>query len=322
MNELPVAGDVVALLDQMTPPEGTDPAPVGTLTPTEMREGMKAAAALFRAGAEPIAVHRVEEPRVPGRHGDVAVRVFRPEAPRAVIVYCHGGSWVAGDCDTHDLVTRRMCRDTEAIVVSVNYRKVPEHPFPAPLDDAFDATIWASHLQPDLPLMVAGDSAGGTLSACVSLRARDESGPHLDGQVLIYPAIDEDPDVPSMSTPAEGALMDPADLLQLIGRYASTGAAAGSPYALPGRAPSLAGLPPAIIAIAGHDLLRSSEEAYARRLQDEGVPVTVQLDLDLVHAWVEFAQCVPTADRAFARLTGHINDMIAAASERRDAAKV
>ncbi|MFN2538814.1 MAG: alpha/beta hydrolase fold domain-containing protein, partial [Mycobacteriales bacterium] len=122
---------------------------------------------------------------------------------------------------------------------------------------------------------------------------------------------------PSMATPAEGALMSPSDLLFLLGRYASTGAAVGSPHALPGRAPTLAGLPPAVIAIPGHDLLRSSEEAYARRLQDEGVPVIVQLDLDLVHAWVEFAQIVPTADRAFTRLTGHLNGMIADVSERR-----
>ena len=322
MNEMPVAADVAALLGRMTPPAGSEPVPVATQTAAEMRKGMKAAAALFRAGVEPIEVHQVEEPTAPGRQGDVAVRVYRPETPRAVIVYCHGGSWVAGDFDTHDLVTRRLCRDTDAVVVSVNYRKVPEHPFPAPLDDAFDATIWASHLHPHLPLIVAGDSAGGTLSACVSLRARDERGPRLDGQVLIYPAIDEDLDAPSMSTPAEGALMDPPDLLQLIGQYASTGAAVGSPYALPGRAPSLAGLPPAIIAIPGHDLLRSSEEAYARRLQDDGVSVTVQLDLDLIHAWVEFAQCVPTANRAFARLTGHINEMIASAPERRYLAKV
>jgi acetyl esterase len=319
VTNVPVADDVVELLSGMAPPPGTEPVPMAALTAAEMRQGMKATAALFRTGAEPIAVHSVAEPKVPGRQGDVAVRVYGPETPRAVLVYSHGGSWVAGDVDTHDLVTRRLCRDIQAVVVSVNYRKLPEHPFPAPLDDVFDATVWASQLHPGLPLLVGGDSAGGTLSACVCLRARDEGGPRIAGQVLIYPAVDDDPDAPSMATPAEGALIPPADLLHVIGQYANTEAAKGSPYALPGRATSLAGLPPAVIAIPGHDLLRSSEEAYARRLQNEDVPVTVQLDLDLVHAWVEFAQVVPTADRAFTRLTAHINDLIDAAFEMRPA---
>ncbi|MFN2540313.1 MAG: alpha/beta hydrolase, partial [Mycobacteriales bacterium] len=199
---MPVAEDVAALLGQMMSPKGVDPVPLAAVTPTEMREAMRATAALFRAGAEPIVVHRIEQPMVPGRQGEVVVRVYSPETTRAVIVYFHGGSWVAGDVDTHDLVTRRFCRDTGAVVVSVDYRKVPENPFPAPLDDAYDATTWARGRWPDLPLVVAGDSAGGTLAACVALRARDEGGPRIDGQVLIYPAIDEDADVPSMATPA------------------------------------------------------------------------------------------------------------------------
>lgn len=301
MNEMPVAADVLALLESL--PAG----PAGPLSAQEMRDAMTATAKVFQEGAATIPVSWVEEPRLPG---DVKVRTYSPSEPDAVIVYFHGGSWVAGGLDTHDLVTRRLSRDLSAVVVSVEYRKIPEHPFPAPFDDAWTATVWAAQQHPYLPLVVAGDSAGGTLAACVALKARDEHGPAIDGQVLIYPAIDEDPDVPSMATPAAGALMTAADVLQLISAYAGTEAAKDSPYALPGRAASLAGLPPAVVVLPGHDLLRSSGERYAQRLQDAGVPVTVQLDLDLVHAWVEFAETVPTADRAFARLTANIDALL------------
>jgi acetyl esterase len=222
----------------------------------------------------------------------------------------HGGAWITGDIDTHDLVTRRLSRDTGAVVVSVDYRMMPEHPFPAPLDDAYDATVWAASRRPGLPLIVAGDSAGGTLAACIALRARDEDGPRIDAQVLVYPGIDDDLGTPSMLAFRDGPRISLEDLRFYFHQYASHEAALGSPYALPGRATSLAGLPPAVVVIAGHDMLRSAEEDYAGRLRDAGVPVTVQLDPELVHGWIDFAPRVPSADRAFGRLTGTVSDLI------------
>ncbi|MFC5677959.1 alpha/beta hydrolase [Aeromicrobium endophyticum] len=283
--------------------------PLSEVSAEKMRADMRAAVDSFTRDAEPISVAHVTDDIVPGRHGDIRVRVYRPDVPTAVVVFMHGGSWIAGDIETSDLVTRRISRDTGAVVVSVDYRMLPEHPFPAPLDDTYDAVVWARAMHPDVPLIVAGDSAGGTLSACVALRSRDERGPRIDGQVLIYPAIDDDIDTPSM-VGLDARLGDRRDLAHVLRQYASTGAAVGSPYAVPGRAASLAHLPPAIMVIPGHDGLRSAEEEYVSRLREAGVPVVVQLDLELAHSWIDYAPRVAAADRAFTRLTDHINKLI------------
>lgn len=296
---------VLELMAELPPPVGV---PAAEQTAEQLRRTMRENNAVFTRGADPIEVHRVTDELVPGRHGRIAVRIYSPDDPVAVVVYYHGGAWIVGDLDTHDLVTRRLSRDTRALVVSVEYRMLPEHPFPVPFDDAWDAAVWARSLLPDRPFLVAGDSAGGTLAACVALQARDLGGPAIDAQVLVYPGVDENFESPSMLEHGSDDVR--ADLRFFIEGYASTGAGSGSPYALPGRAVSLAGLPPAVVAIAGNDPLRSSNEEYARRLAADGVPVTVQLDPELVHAWIEFAARVPSADRAFARLADAVNDLI------------
>jgi acetyl esterase len=307
MNEAPVAADVMALLDQLGPPPSAHASEVPA---DELRQGMRDAIALYNRGVGSIRVPHVTDTLVPGRGGKIPVRIYSPDDPTAVIVFFHGGAWVMGDIDTSDLVTRRLSRDTRAIVVSVDYRMLPEHPFPAPLDDAYDATDWASAMRPDLPLVVAGDSAGGSLAAGTTLRARDEDGPRIDGQVLIYPGIDDDFETPSMRAGCDDPRATVDTLRFFIEQYASTETAIGSAYALPGRATVVDGLPPTIVAIAGHDLLRSSEESYAARLQEAGVPVTVQFDPELVHGWIDFAEQVPSAGRAFTRLTDAVNDLI------------
>ncbi|MFF6968955.1 alpha/beta hydrolase [Streptomyces anthocyanicus] len=308
MHNTPIDPDVTALLDELGPPS---PVTAADLTGEELRQGARDAIAVFTRGAAPIPVHRVTDEFVQGRGGKIPVRLYHPETPTSVMVYLHGGAWITGGIDTHDLVTRRLSRDTGALVVSVDYRMLPEHPFPAPFDDAYDAVVWARSLHPGLPLLVAGDSAGGTLSACVALRARDGvDSPRIDGQVLVYPGIDDDLDAPSMRECRDCSRTSVEDLRFFLHQYASHEAAAGSAYALPGRAASLTGLPPAVVAVAGHDLLRSSEEEYARRLQDDGVSVTLLFDPELVHSWIDFAPRVPAADRAFTRLTDAVNDLV------------
>ncbi|MET0446926.1 MAG: alpha/beta hydrolase [Aeromicrobium sp.] len=306
MNEQPIDPEVTALLGSSLAPR----TPVAEITAEQMRRDMDDAVAAFTKDAAPIEVHRVVDDLVPGRGGDIPVRVYSPETPTAVIVYMHGGAWVAGGIHTHEFVTRRISRDTGAIVISVDYRMLPEHPYPAPFDDAYDAVVWASALRPELPFIVAGDSAGGTLAACCALLARDEDGPYIDGQVLVYPAIDADPERPSMVAFREGGHIVLDELNHYLAQYTAPEVAHGSPYALPGYATTLEGLPPAVVVIAGHDLLRSAEEDYARRLDDAGVPVTVQLDHELVHGWIDFAPRVASADRAFGRLTEAVNGLI------------
>ena len=131
--------------------------------------------------------------------------------------------------------------------------------------------------------------------------------------MLVYPAIDDDLDTPSMHA-FDGPHITREDLRVYLERYASVEGAHSSPYALPGWAASVVGLPPTILAIPGHDPLRSAEEHYAQRLRDAGVPVTVQLDHELTHAWIDFAPRVPSAHRAFTRLTASINELIRKAS--------
>lgn len=306
MSETPIDADVLSLLAELPTPDA--PLPASQQTAEQLRQTMRDSIAVFTRGAAPIVVPTVTDETAPGRHGGIPVRIYSPDEPESVLVYLHGGAWIVGDIDTHDFVTRRLCRDTSALVVSVDYRMLPEDPFPAPVDDAYDAVVWASSLRPDLPFLVGGDSAGGTLAACVALRARDESGPRIDAQVLVYPGIDDDYDAPSMQ--AVDGPNTPEDIEFFIDNYAGTDAARASSYALPARAATLVGLPPAIIAIAGHDVLRSSEEAYAARLAQEGVDTTVLLDPELTHSWIDYAPRVPAADRAFTRLTDAINDRV------------
>lgn len=306
MNETPVDPDVMALIAELA---GSEPVPAAEQTAEQLRQGMLDSIAVFTRDATPIDVHDVADETVSGRNGEIPIRIYSPEVPAAVMVYLHGGAWVVGDIDTHDLVTRRLCRDTSSVVVSVDYRMLPEHPFPAPFEDAYDAVVWASTLRPDLPFLVAGDSAGGTLTACVALYARDEDGPRIDAQVLVYPGIDDDYAAPSMIEVVDG-VNAVADIEFFIDEYAGKGQAAGSPYALPARATSLRGLPPAVMVIAGHDVLRSSEEDYAARMQADGVEVQVLFDPELTHAWIDYAPRVPAADRAFTRLTDSVNALI------------
>jgi acetyl esterase len=312
MNEQPIDPDVLNLFAELMP--SADPPQVVVAaeeqTAAVLRQTMRDVIAVFTRDVAPIPVHHVTDDFLAGHGGDIPVRVYSPETSTAIIVYFHGGGWTAGDIDTHDFVTRRLSRDTGAVVVSVDYRMVPEDPFPASFDDAYDAVVWASARWSDLPLLVAGDSAGGTLAACVSLRARDDNGPRIDAQILVYPGIDDDLERPSVLTFSDGPGVTRDDLEFYLRQYAANEAAVGSPYALPGRATALAGLPPAVVSIAGHDILRSSEEDYASRLQAAGVPVIVQFDPELTHAWIDYAPRVRSADRAFTHLTDTINNLI------------
>lgn len=316
MNEVPIDPDVVQMLGELMPPTAS-PVAAADLTAEQHRQGGRAAMEFFTRDAATIDVDEIVDTVAPGRDGDVPVRVYSPASPAGVIVFMHGGAWMTGSIDMSDHAMRRLSRDTGTVVVSVEYRMVPEHPFPAPLDDAYDTVVWASTLHPELPLLVAGDSAGGTLAAAITLRARDEGGPQIDGQVLVYPGIDDDLDAPSMLAFGDDVPNSREDLRFLLWQYAGQGAAAQSPLALPGRAGSLAGLPPALVAIAGHDRLRSSEERYAQRLREDGVPVLVQTDLELTHAWFDYAPRVPAADRAFTRLTDHVRVLLGRAEPPR-----
>ena len=195
------------------------------------------------------------------------------------LVFFHGGGWVIGDLNSHDVVCRKLADEGQLIVVSVDYRRAPEHKFPAAIDDAIAATTWIAGQAIGLGidaarLLVGGDSAGGNLSAVVAIAAREGKGPAISGQVLIYPATDFAMTHPSHSEPETSVLLTHSVIRWFRDHYLNGAADIHDWRASPARASSLIGLPPAFVLTAGADPLRDEGEEYARRLEDAGVAVT------------------------------------------------
>jgi acetyl esterase len=193
-------------------------------------------------------------------------------------VFFHGGGWVIGNLETHDVVCRKLAHEGELKVISVDYRLAPEHQFPAAVDDAVTATKWISAHAKELGidasrLIVGGDSAGGNLAAVVALAARDGNGPKIAAQLLVYPATDFSRKHPSHSEPETSVLLTHTVIGWFANHYMG-GADSNDWRASPARAASLAGLPPAYVLTAGADPLRDEGDEYAARLKEAGVAVT------------------------------------------------
>ncbi|MFG2644235.1 alpha/beta hydrolase [Streptomyces sp. NPDC048370] len=218
--------------------------------------------------------------------------------PTPVIVFAHGGGWVLCDLDTHDGLCRELAGRTGASVVSVDYRRAPEHRFPAAEDDVYAVLEWAASEYPGSPLLVAGDSSGGNLAAAAALRARDAGGPPVAGQLLFHPALDHRLDTPSAEAYAEGFFHTAAHMRWYWEQYVGP---SGDPVAAsPGLAADLTGLPPTLVVLADCDLLRDEGLAYARRLSSAGVRTHVQLHTGVFHGFLGARGVLPEADAALA----------------------
>ena len=224
------------------------------------------------------AVDDVTDLSLPGPGGDVAMRRYVPATDGDVptVVFFHGGGYVLGGLDTHDVLCRRLARESGCAVLSVAYRLAPEHPFPAAVEDCYAATEWAAANPGQLGgapgLAVAGDSAGGTLAAVVALMAAEQNGPELSHQALLYPAIGVDEDQASVRENA-GIVLDEADLRFFQNCYFESSVHERNPYADPAQAGDLSGVPPATVITAGFDPLRDGAKQYADRLVGDGVGV-------------------------------------------------
>ena len=256
--------------------------PYETLTPAEAR-------AFYLQGRvvtnpEPPELKSAKPLAIPSPAGAIPARIYTPTKLRQsgglapCLVFFHGGGWVIGDLDSHDVVCRKLAHEGELIVISVDYRLAPEHKYPAAVDDAIVATKWiadnAKQLGIDATrLSVGGDSAGGNLAAVVAISARDGNGPHIAGQVLIYPATDFSRKHPSHSEPETSILLTHSVIGWFMNHY--LGDADISDWrASPAHAKTLTGLPPAYVLTAGADPLRDEGCEYAGRLKEAGVDVT------------------------------------------------
>ncbi|QYC42081.1 Carboxylesterase NlhH [Nonomuraea coxensis DSM 45129] len=240
---------------------------------------------------EVVPVARVRDLHLPGPASAPAARLHYPagEPPFPCLVHFHGGGWVSGDLDTYDAPSRRLANATGCVVVTVDYRKAPEHKFPAPLDDCHAAVSWiaahAAELDIDAGRIgVSGDSAGGNLAAATCLRARDTGGPAIRFQVLIYPATDAACATSSYDRYAEGYGLERRTMRWNWEQYLAHPDDGDHPYASPLRA-ELGGLPPALVVSAEHDPLRDDGELYAQRLAAAGTPVKLTRYAGKTHAF-------------------------------------
>ena len=235
--------------------------------------------------------------------GGVRVRVYRPAAEVALpgLVWLHGGGWVVGSLTSHDGLCRALAARTPCVVIAVDYRLAPEHPFPAGLEDAWAGTEWAFAHAGELGIdarciSVGGDSSGGNLAAVVARRARD-SGVVLRRQVLVYPVTDFDFERESHREHGTGLNLT-TEKMQWYWRLYMNGADELHPDASPLRAEELAGLASAVVVTASHDILRSEGEEYARRLKEAGVPVTLLHYDGMIHGFVRMPMLVEDAKKA------------------------
>lgn len=269
----------------------------------------------------PLPMARVEPVEIPGPAGTIAARRYVPHGAPAegapLLVYYHGGGWVIGDLDTHDAPCRFLAANSGVQVLAIDYRLAPEHPFPAAAEDAFAAYAWASANAEALGadparIAVGGDSAGANLAAVASLLTRDAGLPLPAMQLLIYPVTVADEELPSRRTFGDGFLLSRPDMDFFESHYLPPGVDRSDPRVSVLRAGDLSGLPPAYLAIAGFDPLRDEGVAFARRLEEAGVPVSLRLHSGLVHTFANLTAVCPSARQAMLEAVGALRMGVAA----------
>jgi acetyl esterase len=297
---MPLDAQVKAILDQMAVVPGLE-----TMAPAVARD-LYAAMSSVTIGP---AVANVEDRVIPGPNGDIPVRIYTPEGagPHPVTVFFHGGGWVIGSIATHDANCRQLAQGSSSVVVSVDYRLAPEHKFPTAADDCYAATKWVAEHAAEFGasadrMAVAGDSAGGNLAAVVCLMARDHGGPTIAHQTLIYPVTNYNFDSPSYQENAAGYFLTQAGMRWFWDLYLRDEADGRNPYASPLAAESVRGLPPALVITAEFDPLRDEGEAYAKRLEREGVAVTCHRYDGMIHGFFGMTDLIEAARSAVAEV--------------------
>jgi acetyl esterase len=247
----------------------------------------------------------------------IGVRLYRPTSgPHPLLVFVHGGMWTIGDLESHDRACRRLATRVNVAVLAVDFRRAPEHPWPAAVDDVTDVVRWAFDHRAKLtrgsrPVLIAGDSSGGNLAALACLRLRDEAGPLPSAQVLAYPNTDLTLSQPSITEKGAGWGLPADDVAWGAELWVPDLAMRADPRVSPLHAPDLAGLPPALIVTAEHDPLRDEGDLFAARLAAAGVPVLHRREPRMVHGFLTLDTVSPAAAQAGERLFADISRLIA-----------
>lgn len=289
---------VAALVEQM---RANPTPPLYTMSPEAARAFANPVIAQFSGAPEPVA--KVENRVIPGNTG---IRVYTPEGdgPFPIVMYFHGGGWVICNLDTHDSQCRSLANRAGCVVVSVDYGLSPENKFPTALEDCYRATKWASdnseliHGDP-ARIAVCGDSSGGTMAAGVTLMVRDQNGPALQYQVLIYPALNLAAfDSPSYQQYGTGFSLTTTEMEWYRSLYFARPEDAQNPYASPMLAKDLSGLPSTLIVTAEMDVLTSDGEHYAQRLREAGIEVEYKCYEGMIHPFLSMRAMLSRGDEA------------------------
>jgi len=292
-----------ALIDLMT--ERGVP-PTHTLVPAEARRLYRERRAYVQPA--PITMAEVRDLSADGPLGPIGLRLYRPTtaaSPAPALVYYHGGGWVIGDLDTHDVLCRELAHRAGCVVVAVDYRLAPEHRFPAAVDDCLAATRWvhaqAGALGVDATrLALGGDSAGGNLATVTAIALRDGGGPRAKLQVLIYPGTDMRAVAPSHTVNGQGYLLTADSIAYFRGHYMPGQAQWSDWRASPLLHPDVSQLPPALVITAGYDPLRDEGRQYADKLSQAGVPTQYVCFERQIHGFITMGRVIDEANTAVA----------------------
>ena len=300
----------VKFLEQMAESDGK---PLHECSPDEARAFGASIAEL--AGPAP-EMARVDEITIDRPGGKTRLRTLVPiENPHGVIVYYHGGGWVIGSIDEIDTIARKLAERTSCAVVLAEYRLAPEHPYPTAVDDAYAALEWVGEnisdiAGGDVPLIVAGDSAGGNIAAVMAIRARDRGGPPIALQALVYPVTDADFSRASHNDPENQLLLTRDGMIWFWDHYVPETSRRTEPDASPLHAEDLSGLPPAIVLTAEYDVLRDEGEAYAERLKQANVPTDLKRYTGQMHGFFSLLM-LPGSELGFQQVVKAVRACIA-----------
>jgi acetyl esterase len=290
---------------------------IAAMTPLQMREGFRRLARSVDLKGVPIGA--IQDGELPGPGGPLPYRIYTPQQPAArplpALVFFHGGGCVFGDIDTHDGLCRMLAAESGCAVVSVGYRRAPEHRFPAAVEDSYAATQWVADHAAELGLdagriAVGGDSAGAGLAVVVCQMAAARHGPRIALQLLFCPVLDMRAETPSRRDFAEGYFLNQATIDWMLRHYCAADIDLDDPRLSPLRAPQFSGLPPAHIHTAEFDPLRDEGEAYAQALRRAGVPAHYTCHAGMIHYFYAMAGAIPAARTALKAAAGAMRDAL------------